>query len=159
MDAPTGTYIAYAAAPGRVALDGEGNNGLYTGELLKALPLPGLKIEDAFKRVRVAVQDKSGAQQVPWESSSLTGDFYFKIDVSVTVEAPEASGLSDTAAATRQETVFWQSIQNSTDPADFEVYLSEYPNGKYVGLVRNKLNRLQETQTPEIGRASCRERV
>ena len=55
MDAPTGTYIAYAAAPGRVALDGEGNNGLYTGELIKALPLPGLKIEDAFKRVRVAV--------------------------------------------------------------------------------------------------------
>ena len=129
MDAPSGTYIAYAAAPGRVAMDGEGNNGLYTGELLKALPLPGLKIEDTFKRVRVAVQDKSGAQQVPWESSSLTGDFYFNLNVSVTVEAPEASALSDSAAATQQETVFWQSIQNSTDPAMFEAYLQRYPNG------------------------------
>ena len=150
MDAPTGTYIAYAAAPGRVAMDGEGNNGLYTGELLKALPLPGLKIEDAFKRVRVAVQDKSGAQQVPWESSSLTGDFYFNLNVSVTVEAPDAP-----ATIAQQETVFWQSIENSTDPAMFDAYLRQFPNGTFAGVARLKRDALieaerRETQTAAI---------
>ena len=143
MDAPTGTYIAYAAAPGRVALDGEGNNGLYTGELLKALLLPGLKIEDTFKRVRVAVQDKSGTQQVPWESSSLTGDFYFNLNVSVTVEAPEAPS-SDRGADDR---LFWESIKNSTAPAMFDAYLEQFPNGTFASVARLKRDALEASST------------
>ena len=75
MDAPTGTIVGYAAAPGGVAIDGEGQNGLYTGELLKGMRVPGLKIEEVFKRSRIAVRALSNDQQVPWESSSLTGDF------------------------------------------------------------------------------------
>lgn len=77
IDAPSGTLIAYATAPGSVASDGEGRNGLYTMALLNTMRSPGLKIEDVFKRVRGAVQSKTMERQVPWESSSLTGDFYF----------------------------------------------------------------------------------
>lgn len=77
IDAPTGTLLAYATAPGKVAADGAGSNGLYTTELLKALDLPGLKIEDVFKQVRVNVLKASNDQQIPWESSSLTSEFYF----------------------------------------------------------------------------------
>jgi formylglycine-generating enzyme required for sulfatase activity len=77
IDAPAGTLIAYATAPGSVANDGEGENGVYTGELVKAMVQPGLKIEDVFKRVRSAVRETTGGRQVPWESSSLEGDFYF----------------------------------------------------------------------------------
>jgi hypothetical protein len=33
--------------------------------------------EDVFKRVRIAVRAKSNSRQIPWESSSLVGDFYF----------------------------------------------------------------------------------
>jgi hypothetical protein len=53
-----------------VAADGSGKNGLYTGELLKALQEPGLKVEDVFKRVRVSVMELSHGAQTPWESSS-----------------------------------------------------------------------------------------
>ena len=77
LDAPTGTLIAYATAPGSVANDGPGENGVYTGELIKAMVQPGLKIEDVFKQVRSAVREATGGRQVPWESSSLEGDFYF----------------------------------------------------------------------------------
>ena len=77
IDAPAGTLLAYATAPGKVARDGEGAQGLYTGELLKALPIPGLSIEQVFKRVRQAVQQQTRGEQVPWESSSLVGDFVF----------------------------------------------------------------------------------
>ncbi len=76
--APQGTFIAYATAPGSVASDGTGQNGLYTEELIKALRTPGLRIEDVFKQVRVNVYSKSSQQQVPWENSSIFGDFYFK---------------------------------------------------------------------------------
>lgn len=79
IDAPSGTILAYATAPGKTARDGEGTNGLYTGELLKAMQVPGLKIEDVFKRVRDALQRQTQGEQVPWESSSLVGDFIFKL--------------------------------------------------------------------------------
>jgi len=81
IDAPTGTMLAYATAPGKVAYDGTGSNGLYTTELLKALDSPGLKVEDVFKQVRINVLKASDNQQIPWESSSLTGEFYFKPDI------------------------------------------------------------------------------
>ena len=52
VDAPTGTLIAYATAPGRVASDGSGQNGLYTSELLKQMRLPSVSITEMFMRVR-----------------------------------------------------------------------------------------------------------
>lgn len=76
MNAPEGTLIAYATAPGKVASDGEGVNGLYTQELLRAMRQPNLPIEQVFKRVRGAVSRASGGNQVPWEASSLTGDLF-----------------------------------------------------------------------------------
>lgn len=78
MNAPTGTLIAYATAPGRVASDGSGSNGLYTSALLNYLKDPRLTIEQVFKKVRTEVTEKSQGAQVPWETTSLTGDdFYF----------------------------------------------------------------------------------
>ncbi|PKN09826.1 MAG: hypothetical protein CVU73_02475 [Deltaproteobacteria bacterium HGW-Deltaproteobacteria-8] len=78
MDAPTGSLIAYATAPGSVAGDGTGKNGVYTKHLLQNMRVPGLPITDLFMRVRMGVVAETGKKQVPWESSSLTGYFYFK---------------------------------------------------------------------------------
>jgi len=77
ISAPTGSIVAYATSPGKTAADGTGRNGLYTTSLLRYMRQPELKIEDMFKRVRAEVQRVSGGNQVPWELSSLTGDFYF----------------------------------------------------------------------------------
>lgn len=78
VDAPKGTLLAYATAPGKVASDGEGAHGLYTSEILKAIDVPGIKVEEVFKRVRVNVIKATAGEQIPWESSSLTGDYYFR---------------------------------------------------------------------------------
>ncbi len=75
--APIGTFIAYATSPGSVAADGDGTNGLYTQELLKAINEPNAPIETVFKKVRISVLQKSNNLQTPWENSSITGDFYF----------------------------------------------------------------------------------
>jgi len=77
MDAPKGTLIAYATAPGMVAIDGQGRNSPYTGALLKHMRLPGLTAEQVFKRVRADLDTLTGGKQTPWESTSLTGDFFF----------------------------------------------------------------------------------
>jgi len=78
MKTSSGSYIAYATAPGSTAADGTGRNGLYTSALLKNLKNPGLPIEEVFKRVRVDVQQQTNSKQRPWDSSSLTNDFYFR---------------------------------------------------------------------------------
>ena len=78
MDAPPNTLIAFSTAPGSVASDGTGRNGLYTQHVLAQLEVPGLKVEDVFKRARAAVRAASGGAQVPWENTSLETDFYFR---------------------------------------------------------------------------------
>ena len=88
MDAPHGSFIAYATAPGQTAADGTGRNGIFTESLLKHIATPNLKIEDVLKRVRVEVAEKTSRKQVPWQSSSLMGDFYF---VEKSGSAPAAS--------------------------------------------------------------------
>lgn len=80
IDAPKGTLVAYATAPGEVAADGTGSNGLYTAALLKAMDVPGRRVEDVFLQARIEVIRESGRQQTPWESSSLTADFRFRPD-------------------------------------------------------------------------------
>jgi hypothetical protein len=77
LDAPIGSLVAFATAPGSVASDGKGTNGLYTQHLLANIERPGMSIEEVFKRVRLGVRLDSNGGQVPWESTSLEGDFVF----------------------------------------------------------------------------------
>ncbi len=77
VDAPIGTLIAFATAPGKTADDGRGANSPYTKHLLANLPKPGLKLEDVFKLVRSGVRNDTHGAQIPWENTSLEGDFYF----------------------------------------------------------------------------------
>lgn len=77
MDAPRGSIIAYSTAPGSVAADGKGRNGIFTKYFLKHMDTPGLPIEEVLKKVRVDVIYETHEKQIPWEASSLTGQFYF----------------------------------------------------------------------------------
>jgi tetratricopeptide (TPR) repeat protein len=77
LDAPVGSLIAFATAPGAVASDGKGANGLYTQHLLANIERPGTPIEEVFKRVRLGVRLDSNGSQIPWESTSLEADFAF----------------------------------------------------------------------------------
>lgn len=78
MHRARGSFIAYATAPGSVAADGGGRNGLYTQELLRAMRKPGLTIEQVFKEVRANVLRLSANKQNTWDSSNIIGEFYFK---------------------------------------------------------------------------------
>lgn len=127
IDAPTGTLIAFSTAPGSVAQDGEGSNGLYTGALLKYIAAPNMVIEQMFKRVRVDVVTASKNRQVPWESSSLNREFAF-------AKAAPASTVS--VFELSLELAFWDEVKHSSDPLDFKAYLEQYPNGRFAPLAR-----------------------
>lgn len=79
MNAPSGSIIAYATSPGKTASDGTGKHGLYTEALLQFIDVPGLPIEEFFKNVRTVVEIRSNKAQIPWESTSLKGNFFFRM--------------------------------------------------------------------------------
>ncbi|WP_326539748.1 caspase family protein [Pseudorhodoferax sp.] len=75
VQAPRGTLVAYATAPGALAADDPAHDhSPYTRHLAEHLRTPGLPVEMVFKRTRSAVLRETGGRQVPWESSSLTGE-------------------------------------------------------------------------------------
>jgi Caspase domain len=125
LDAPTGTFLAYATAPGNVAQDGTGKNGLYTGFLLQELQKPTARIEDVFKRVRLQVRKASNGAQIPWEATSLEDDFVFNSGIKKTVKLTEAQ----VAKEFDTEKADWDKIKNSKNADDFYAYLSKYPSG------------------------------
>lgn len=75
MTPPSGTLIAFATSPGSTASNGSGQNGLYTGELIKQIKKPQ-RIEDVFINTRVEVEKKTGGQQSPWELAKLRGKYF-----------------------------------------------------------------------------------
>jgi serine/threonine-protein kinase len=77
MNAPSGTMLVFATNPDNVASDGTGRNGVYTKHLLQYITQPGLEVGMMLRRVRTAVKDETGGQQVPWENGSVEGEFYF----------------------------------------------------------------------------------
>jgi uncharacterized caspase-like protein len=99
LDAPSGTFLAYATAPGNVAEDGDAGagNGLYTGYLVKELQKPAARIEDVFKRVRLQVRQKSQGRQIPWESTSLEEDFFFNDGVKHTFRPADLERIASAA--------------------------------------------------------------
>lgn len=105
LDAPPGTLLAYATAPGNVAEDGDetSGNGLYTQYLLQELRRPTAKIEDVFKRVRLNVRKQSQGRQIPWESTSLEDDFYFNDGVKFTIKPAELARMAAELKAREQQ--------------------------------------------------------
>ncbi len=113
VNAPRGTFIAYATAPGSVAADGDGANGVFTLELLEALKTEGAKIEDVFKQVVRGVGNKTSGKQVPWMSSSLDGDFYFRPPVET--PALESAGGQDASALDEKPSAVMTDNLSSSD--------------------------------------------
>jgi TPR repeat protein len=60
-------YVAFATSPGDTAAENEnGRNGLFTQELLKRIAKPGLSVNSLFEEVSAAVEQASGADQIPF---------------------------------------------------------------------------------------------
>ncbi len=99
VDAPRGSIVGYSTAPGMEAADGNGNHSPYTSAFLNVAREPNLPIEQLFKRVRLEVNNTTDGRQTPWESSSLTSDFYFFGETAVAAgRAPDRSPIIQTAS-------------------------------------------------------------
>jgi len=151
FDAPVGCVLAYATAPGRVALDGgSGGNGLYTKHLLRELSVPEASVEDAFKRVRLSVRVESRGRQVPWEMASLEDPVYLF-----------PSARSDASDRERQrrfddELLAWNRVRQADDVSALVDFMRQFPSGNASELAQARLNRLL---SDEISRIDAQQRL
>jgi len=149
-EAPSGILIIYSAGLNQVALDNLGPddqnpNGLFTRKLLPVIREPGLRLDEAVRRIRRDVSQSAhdvGGEQSPAIYDQTDGDFYFVPPLSPAAASPAQASSSAAFDARQLELVFWESIKDSKTAADFEAYLEQYPDGTYANLSRNRLNAL-----------------
>lgn len=158
MDAAKGTLIAFATSPGATALDGTGRNGVYTKYLLDSLRQPGAEVESVFKRVRKAVYQETAGKQIPWESSSLIGDFMFNNAASAETPRPSTESRPTAPAIDPAafELAFWNEISNRRSPDDYRAYLEQYPNGRFARLARTRIEEFREETAAPASAAAKR---
>ncbi|WP_051677577.1 caspase family protein [Bradyrhizobium sp. URHD0069] len=149
VDAPNGSIVAYSTAPGTEALDGVGNHSPYADAFLRLAHEKNLPIEQLFKRIRLDVNNSTEGQQTPWESSSLTSDFYFFGDTAVAAtKAPAqvktayaADNLPSRAARQAYDYVL---AENSVE--NYQEFIRFYPHDPLSDRIRALLASLVQAK-------------
>ncbi len=140
FDAPAGSLLAFSTAPGQVALDGEGANGLYTSHLLRELEVRGARVEEVFKRVRLNVRLASKGQQVPWESTSLEDDVYLFPTQRQQLTEAQREALLD------EEIKRWTQVKSAQEIDPLVEFIRQFPSGSTSELAQAKLSRMLQSQ-------------
>ena len=71
------TLIAFAAAPGQEAADGQDKNSPFTAALLRHIPQPGVEVSVMLKEVAADVRRETRNAQRPQQLSDMSRTFYF----------------------------------------------------------------------------------
>ena len=139
VDAPNGSIVGYSTAPGMEAQDGDGNHSPYTSAFLNNARKPNLPIEQLFKQVRLEVNNATRGRQTPWESSSLTSDFYFFGDTAVAAgRAPDRSPIVQMAANLPSRSVrqAYDYVVSEGSPENYEEFIRLYPHDPLCDDIR-----------------------
>lgn len=146
VDAPNGSIVGYSTAPGMEAQDGDGNHSPYTSAFLNIAREPNLPIEQLFKRIRLEVNSATNGRQTPWESSSLTSDFYFFGDtVMAAGRAPDRTPIMQVASNLPSRSVrqAYDYVLSEGSSEYYEEFIRLYPHDPLCDHIRVLLGNLQ----------------
>ena len=146
---PPGTTISYAAAAGAVALDGDGENGLYTKHLIREIRNPGLTASGMFEKVGSSVAQESNSLQYPENQSTASprGAFFFA-ERGAVVASPGSGGISS-ETATQVDREYWSDVKASKKIEDFQGYLQQFPTGIFASLARSRIDNLKQEKSQQ----------
>jgi hypothetical protein len=134
-----GIHYAYAAAPG-TAYDYEGAPlSPFASALADAISIPGLVLEDAFRKVGEIVEERSKGEQTIWQSDADYGRFAL---------SPRDDKVDEA------EIAFYEFAALSDNREAYDRYLSRYPEGIFAAIAERKIEligRRLERQQDEDG--------
>ena len=144
MDVPTGStnsfFLAYSAAAGQAADDGDGDNSTYTRALATAMGKPGLKLEDVFKEAGRQVVAATESRQVPWTEGSWYGQFFF---APPSQPAPKPVSPSLVVDAPEPDTEMWLQVRATNNVQSVERFLELYPDSEWRPHAEVRLDELR----------------
>ena len=160
VQAAAGTLVVFSTAPGNVAADGGGPNSPFTAALLKHIETPGAEIRQVLADVRRDVRAATNGKQVPWEQSAMEGALFLK-PLPATARSPGTEpSAPPSARGLEAETLFWDSVRNTSNPAELEAYLARFPSGVFVDLARARLAAFAKPAAPlQVPELSPQERM
>jgi hypothetical protein len=136
-----GTLIVFATSAGQTADDNaRGRNGLFTSELLKALPTPGLTVDQMMREVARSTYRDSGEKQTPAIYGLLLEDFPLVAAAPVPPPPP----------AIRADEEAWAMTKNSTNPQDFEEFAKAFPNSELARTAKVRAANLRRAAEPVV---------
>ncbi len=147
VDAPDGSIVGYSTAPGSEALDGDGGHSPYTSAFLNLAREPNVPIEQLFKRIRLDVAHSTDGAQTPWESSSLTSDFYFFGDTAVAATRPPVHAPVVQMASnlpTRSVRQAYDFVVSEGSPEYYQEFIQLFPDDPLCLRIRWLLANLLE---------------
>ncbi len=147
-DLAKGQMVIFSAGKNQRALDAldardTNPNGVFTREFVARMRRPGVSVESLAIEVKNSVEQIARTinhDQRPLIVNDSTGDFYFF--------APTQSGAAGAnpsapvAAEALREDLFWQDTKAPDNVEGYQAYLGTYPNGRYAGLARANISRL-----------------
>jgi uncharacterized protein len=158
VDPPKGTFVVFSAGAGQSALDRLSNaddspNSVFTRVFAAALR-SDMTLQAAIKATQeqvVALAKSVQADQTPAYYDEVVGSACLSGSCNEGSTAEVAKEPPPPTPATREanvEIVYWNSIVASTNRADFEAYLHDYPSGTFAALARNRLAALTAPPPP-----------
>jgi hypothetical protein len=125
------TLVAFSAAPGELAADGNLRNSPFAAALLRHLPEPGLEVSVMFKDITADVLRDTNSAQRPQQLSDMSKKFYF-----VKAEPPAATSpvVPSRLPPDPAEVAFWQSAVTVNECESIRAYLRRYPDGTFMDL-------------------------
>jgi cytochrome c len=151
-----GMLIAYATRDGEVAQDGEGGNSPYAVALANNLRNTAQPVLVALDNVASSVRQATNGAQKPTRYGDLPATVYLvpQGPANANLSSPhEVASVVPTltvqpsrtfAASDDPDTALWKAVDRSASADDYEVYLKQYPKGKYATLAKSRLKKLKD---------------
>lgn len=126
-----------AAGPGQVAQDGAGGaaNSPFAIALTQGMTRPGITVGELPSYVQAEVERLTEGEQTP-DLQGIWPDVHWSLDPNGPVKALAATGADPAKIKWEKDQVFWQSIKDSDDPADFQAYMEAQDRGEISGSFR-----------------------
>ena len=121
IDKAQGMVVAYSTAADEVAADGDGRNSPFTTAFLKLLKVPGLEIEQLFRRVAADVNATTGGRQRPETYVSLLSNYYLN----------------------QTDRIAFDKIKDTPDPAVLLDFVAKFPTSSYVSEAQTRVQRIE----------------
>jgi TPR repeat protein len=143
-----------AAAPGQTALDGAGDHSPFALALTQALAHPRLTTGELPRFVQSEVQRATNDRQSP-DLQGIWVDIYWSFDGALG-DRERTQADAEAQARAKREKAFWQTIRNSSDPADFQAYVDQSDRGDFPGLFRSlAVNRIRALRAAAVATRSA----